>query len=579
MEIKKITLLINNKLHFFIEDEVLKNYNSNNNNIISSFLDFLFLENKLNIIHIFSFNLNIEGFLIINFLSNQFNYNFKPLIFNLDIFNIKIFYKKKKIIFWCGYKLIPENFDKLIKSFEIKDNNKLIKKINQEINTNCNISSDIIKEIFFFKQILENVFKFFNEFKISIKKDNIFSASGFAYKCFFKCFNKNNIKKFLKSDIDFYIRNSYFGGRCEVFGNPEENDYIYYIDYVGMYGQCMLENFPVDDGNFSFKEKKINKPGFYEITYKSNNMFIPILPHKNTVNKKLMFCNGENRGMFWYEEILLFLENGGEIIKIHSAYLFDEMSDVFSNYINYFTDFKNKGESFKKLGKLYINSLYGRLGMQPSSLKTIFISDEKEFQRISLLKGVNKISQLNNYWIIEYDNTYLKLESENKNWNYNFNSNVIYASIIASKARIKLNQTLLMLNKQCKILYCDTDSVFYSSPAPLNINIENTTVNIKKIKDAVFISPKFYSIKYNDNLFETVIRGLKENINFETIKKNFYDSKKFNKINNNVLLKNHYNLKLEKRFYNLDLHSYNKRKWSLSKKTSTAYYYINNFYI
>jgi hypothetical protein len=56
--------------------------------------------------------------------------------------------------------------------------------------------------------------------------------------------NTYNIHKYGCGVYDEYIRQSYYGGRCEIFGNPIENDVIHHFDYSGMYGQCMLEKYP-----------------------------------------------------------------------------------------------------------------------------------------------------------------------------------------------------------------------------------------------------------------------------------------------------------------------------------------------
>jgi hypothetical protein len=93
--------------------------------------------------------------------------------------------------------------------------------------------------------------------------------------------------------MDTLIRPAYYGGTCEVYGNPEEGDFIVHYDFTGMYGQCMLEKFPY--GKHTIKEANFNidEPGFYCIDfYSDKNTNIPILPHHRIKNNKLMFTNG-----------------------------------------------------------------------------------------------------------------------------------------------------------------------------------------------------------------------------------------------------------------------------------------------
>jgi hypothetical protein len=115
-----------------------------------------------------------------------------------------------------------------------------------------------------------------------------------SYKIFFKKFNNKNVKINLLLKDDLYIRNSYFGGRCEVFGNITSLEHVKYYDFKGMYAQCMLESFHVGEGYYDCP-KNFNKAGFYTINFKSN-MKIPILPIRHL--GKLMFYNGSLTGTY-----------------------------------------------------------------------------------------------------------------------------------------------------------------------------------------------------------------------------------------------------------------------------------------
>jgi hypothetical protein len=95
--------------------------------------------------------------------------------------------------------------------------------------------------------------------------------------------------------FDDFIRNGYYGGRVEVFGNYEkDSEHVKYFDFSGMYASCMAEKFHVGDPVFSICNN-FTKPGFYKIIFKSN-FDIPILPYKN--NGKLMFMNGVMEGIY-----------------------------------------------------------------------------------------------------------------------------------------------------------------------------------------------------------------------------------------------------------------------------------------
>jgi hypothetical protein len=122
--------------------------------------------------------------------------------------------------------------------------------------------------------------------------ENSFSAPSISHKIFFKFFNKNKIKDKIMIKEDEYARKAYKGGRCEVFGNPYDNEIIKFFDFPGMYGLCMKENFHFGKCKIT-TDADITKPGFHTVTYKTTNDNIPILP-SHSEKGKLMFNNGVN---------------------------------------------------------------------------------------------------------------------------------------------------------------------------------------------------------------------------------------------------------------------------------------------
>jgi hypothetical protein len=143
-----------------------------------------------------------------------------------------------------------------------------------------------------FVEIIKEISK-----KKNINLDNIFSSPSLSIKIFIKNYSKNKISFNLKSTEKKMIKNSYFGGRCEVYGNPLKKEKIFHYDFSGMYAQCMTEKFPYGNCYIIENPKNLLDPGFYYIEYISNN-FIPVLPHRSNINNKLMFINGLNKGFF-----------------------------------------------------------------------------------------------------------------------------------------------------------------------------------------------------------------------------------------------------------------------------------------
>jgi DNA polymerase elongation subunit (family B) len=119
-------------------------------------------------------------------------------------------------------------------------------------------------------------------------------------------------------------------------------------------------------------------------------------------------------------------------------------------YVNFFNEIKSISNVHKNFGKLMINSLYGRMGMSFIKDETILI-DEKKFLSYQKKENIKSFKKINKLIIMTIEkNTYKKSES-----------NIIMASCITSKARIKLYKAQLdVIKNGGRILYSDTDSIF-----------------------------------------------------------------------------------------------------------------------
>ena len=340
-----------------------------------------------------------------------------------------------------------------------------------------------------------------------------------------------------------------------------------------MHEKFCYGSYKIINNNFN-----INIPGFYWIEWESNNMNIPVLPHHNKINNKLMFTNGKHVGCYWFEEILLFLEMGGIINKIKYGIIFDKFNYVFNDYIDFFTKLRGEGVIHNIFAKLMINSLYGRLGMDKITTHSFFInecdiSNYSNFNIISM-KKLNNILLLN----IEINNELIKkLSLTSKKLKYN----VSVASSIASKARIKLYKAQRdVIKNNGKLLYSDTDSIF----AAFKTNIigqkhgdvywdpeKSNTV----VLDAVFISSKTYAIKYSNHEV-TKIKGILQNsISFDELKNNFYNNtENIKTLNNNFISKK--NLEIFKKDSDkiLYLQTYDKRKFISNKKIQFLFHVL-----
>jgi hypothetical protein len=416
-----------------------------------------------------------------------------------------------------------------------------------------------LRDSIILKTGLQNFFKTLKELNMSSPINN-YSCSGIAFKYYIQNWNKINLN--LKGSHKRLLKQAYFGGRCEIFGNPKKGEKILHFDFAGMYQNCMLEDLPY--GNFKLEisnDNCIKEPGFYhiEINYSDN---LPSLPIKED---KLYFKSGDICGWYWYEEILLALKyHKINKFKVNFKLISESNGPILYDFINKLTEIRKQGGIKKDIGKLLINSFYGRLGVG---------------DKINIIELKNELGNEKNYGIIE--NLFITKKEINKN----SKSNIAMAAAITSKARIKLYEAFLeVLKHGGRLLYCDTDSVIAAFDEKIKIeNIElgshiyfDTKREDTVIKDAIFINPKTYALLLQNNKEIIKIKGMQsKDISFIELKKIFFSSANNIELPTTFFSKKNLDINILTYKKTLDLRSYNKRVWSKDYLYTTSH--INKY--
>lgn len=310
----------------------------------------------------------------------------------------------------------------------------------------------------------------------------------------------------------------------------------------------MCDTLPYDDFIFKDNNLNLNEPGFYYISVEYYNS-MPILPIKTD---KLYFKEGRISGWYWHEEILLLLKytktNNFELVY---GLVSLKNEKILFDFLNILNQFKDTDSIKKKIGKLLINSFYGRLALN------------EEMFFIELLEdlGLNKnYGIINNFYIIK--KKILKKTTK---------SNIALAAAIASKARIKLYEAQQeVIQHGGRLLYSDTDSIFAAFNK--NLNIENKLLNKyvifdtnkydTEIKDAVFISSKSYALKFYNDSELIKLKGINLiDIEFNTLKDRFFSGELSIPLKNQIFSKKNLSLEHFNLSKNLNLQNYNKRLW------------------
>jgi len=353
----------------------------------------------------------------------------------------------------------------------------------------------------------------------------------------------------LKKKYKRIIRQAYFGGRCEIFGNPRVGEKILHFDFSGMYQNCMLEDLPYGDFQLEpVSDNLISGAGFYHIgiTY---DEYLPILPVKED---KLYFKSGEISGWFWYEEVLLALKlHKTSRLSVNFKLASKSNGPILRDFITNLAKIRDQGGLKKEIGKLLINSFYGRMGVG-DTINAIELKKELKNEKI--------------YGILE--DLYIVKREINKN----SKANVAIAAAITSKARIKLYAAFGdVLRAGGRLLYCDTDSVIAAFDA--RASVENlrlgthlffdTTKDDTVIKDAVFVNPKTYALLLQDGREIIKIKGMQSSeISFAYLKSSFFSNTGTVELPTTFFFKKNLDIGIMTQKKTLDLRSYNKRLWS-----------------
>ena len=376
--------------------------------------------------------------------------------------------------------------------------------------------------------------------------------------------------------------------------NEAENEEIRYIDYTSLYPfiqkygvfpighpEIITENFDYAQNNyFGIIKLDILPP---------KNLNIPVLPCRiegklfytlcrTCAELKLTDCNHNDTekclsGTYTTLEVDKALEFGYKIIKIHEIWHYKEKEQydpitktggLFTSYQNdamkrkvessgwptnaiseeerneYIKSFyanegivldKNKIEKNsgrRQISKLSANNQWGFLGMNTNKIQFKIIRKYKDW--LLLLNDetvkIHDISFINEKTMFVY---YSELKDFHEG---GLRTNVVLASFVTAQARLKLFDELNRLNT--RVLYCDTDSIFYiTKPGEYN---PNTGTNLGEftneidpedglyIKEWICNGKKNYAYKTDKNKTHCTVKGFTFNhltslvLNFETMK-------------------------------------------------------------
>lgn len=482
-----------------------------------------------------------DAFFIVNTLRNKFQNSIKIIENNKQLISIKIIYGNKNyyIKFFDSYLLLPLSLRKLANTFNVETKkgnfpHKFVKKENlnyfgilpeykyyselsyeEYLNLDQNnwslkessleyLESDLLS--------LYQVLEYFNNYIYENFKLNItefLTLPSLSFGIFKSSFYKGNLVQIVDAKYND-IKSSYHGGRCEVlipqFNNKllrQPNQYpskekLYCYDVNSLYPFSMLNPLPVGNIGISNNTNLDSIFGFCYAKIKTpDNIFFPVLPYK--LDNKLYFPKGEFEGWYFSEE-LKYAKNKGYTINIEKSLIMD--SDIlFDKYVNFFYKLKNSSKDGEKIiGKFFLNSLYGKFGMEEKD-EFIEIIDESNFEKYEALYDITDLTKLDNdQLVIHYkDTTHTINDSIVKDEKkFPLNISIAVSAAIASYSRIYMHKIITdMLDKKAKVYYTDTDSIILNKPLPNELvgsKIGQFKLVHDNIVEAYFPTSKIYAL-------------------------------------------------------------------------------------
>ena len=498
-----------------------------------------FITTKVNEIEeelkIFAFNLDFDFVKILaeDIEINKENFKLvidynKSLIISNAFTIVKL--KNYNITFHDIYPLVGCSLDQASKSFNLKT--KKIKLNQEDLNEYfLNVDADdeelnqyLKSDVYATKDLIEKVRELSG---LEIEDFAKCPTTAALSMRIFKTKYKEDFQTITNSKLSFeqeeFVRESYFGGRAEVFKTHIDEGYHY--DINSLYPSVMEKNYyPVGIMvNSSSIDLKHNKETFNALL-DSGYMFIadiaieipskiniPPLPY---YDKKLLFPCGIIRGTWTCVEIKYALSLGCKIIDVYCYGYWKNKEKVFKKFVGEQKHIKiNSSGAKKQFAKLVQNSLYGKFGMNRER-EVVYNYDDKTIKKLEKTNKVFALVKMQNEKLIITHKTF-----------YSDYIRPHYSTYIASYARIELLKEMHNVESRGgKIFYCDTDSIVS------DIKLEKNKIDAneygkwkleRRIGKGIFVLPKLYAEvnkETNEEILKSkgLIKKFRQTLNFNS---------------------------------------------------------------
>lgn len=320
------------------------------------------------------------------------------------------------------------------------------------------------------------------------------------------------------------IREAYYGGRVELFATHAKSsrtEGVYYTDINSLYPSTMLNKFP-EAADLWFDEKGLDdaerllcsRKELYGVCHVDleipTDLLICPLPVKREGSGEVCFPNGPVSGWWTVHEIRHALRVGAKLRKLHTCYGSRTGVAYYRDFVETFYRLRqeelNKPEGERDEGrtlfyKLLMNNLYGQLGMRGSVTRSVHLTDDmveegEDGEMVLTTPGVPFGSKL-------LTDVEIPLPDH---------VNYLHAAYVTSYGRLALMRYMEKVGPE-RLVYCDTDSVFFSWPKRRKMPFPLTTnLGEMKLEDTLEYvetrSPKMYRYVKSDGSRKTKAKGV-----------------------------------------------------------------------
>ena len=377
----------------------------------------------------------------------------------------------------------------------------------------------------------DKLYYILNEFYKDLNVGCKSTISSLSLSNFRKNFMKNDIEG-LNSTVEEFIRESYAGGRTEIFKTKSDpNRIVYHYDFNSMYPSAMLEDMP--NGQAIYTKTFIkDKIGFYKCEVEVPSFTkIPTLYVRK--HNHLIFPVGKFTGVYDLVELIEAVRYGAKIKLLYGFY-FTEKEKMFKEYVeHYYNIKKNATDSISRdRAKNMINFLYGKFGQKREVENIIYSEDAKT----CVSKGYSPVD-ING----QEDKGFWKTHSMAR-------SAHIIPSIsahITALSRVKLHK--LMVKNQLDLLYCAVDSIDTYNKLETGVEIGELKLEYC-YKNVVYHLPMYYEGDLCDENGKLTGEKKETNVDKEINKK--YDKRTINGIETKPINLN-LSYKIKEKLWNL----------------------------